>query len=532
MVIVPDTNIILIKSPLKLDNYNQLTFSNATAQYNYFTSLTTLQINDATYQRKDDVIRFPTHTEIGDGYPTFEELLQYNYCMYQNNSFNSKWFYAFITNIKYINDGMTEITIETDSFQSWQFSLEYKNSFIEREHVSNDTIGAHTLPENVELGEYICTGQNKNDTLTTYEIIVASTVYLQSPYDNNGGGIYGGVYQGYRLYRFSNDSAGVLALQNKIMALNQADKLNAIVGIYLAPLKFFDSGIGQGDEVTQEYTLRGYTWGTGALTDSPITKPTTINGFSPKNNKLFTYPYCYLLMDNNNGGQAVYHFELFNDPISPNECVFDILGTPTFGGSFFVTPVNYKGQGDNYVERLCGGKLPTCGFQNDTYINWLTENGVNVITEFVTSGVSMTMGLASQNPLQATSGASGVANAINSINVASMQPAQFVGNAGTGDVNFASKNTTFTAYTMTIKSEYAQIIDNYFQMYGYKVNRLATPNIHKRSNWDFIKCVDVNLEGNIPEEDLNKIRSLFNNGCTFWHTTANYLDYSKPNSIL
>ena len=29
MIVVPDSDIILIKSPLKLDNYNQITFSNA-----------------------------------------------------------------------------------------------------------------------------------------------------------------------------------------------------------------------------------------------------------------------------------------------------------------------------------------------------------------------------------------------------------------------------------------------------------------------------------------------------------------------
>ena len=61
-----------------------------------------------------------------------------------------------------------------------------------------------------------------------------------------------------------------------------------------------------------------------------------------------------------------------------------------------------------------------------------------------------------------------------------------------------------TYYKMTIKQEYARIIDNWFTMYGYKVNRLATPNIHKRSNWDYIKTIQVNLEGNIPEVDLDQ----------------------------
>ena len=31
---------------------------------------------------------------------------------------------------------MSEVTIETDTFQTWQFDIVYMNSFIEREHVS------------------------------------------------------------------------------------------------------------------------------------------------------------------------------------------------------------------------------------------------------------------------------------------------------------------------------------------------------------------------------------------------------------
>ena len=69
-------------------------------------------------------------------------------------------------------------------------------------------------------------------------------------------------------------------------------------------------------------------------------------------------------------------------------------------------------------------------------------------------------------------------------------------------------------------------------MYGYKINEVKALNIHKRSNWDFIKTIQANIEGDVPEKDLDSIRSLFDNGCTFWHTTTNFLDYSKTNSIL
>ena len=126
----------------------------------------------------------------------------------------------------------------------------------------------------------------------------------------------------------------------------------------------------------------------------------------------------------------------------------------------------------------------------------------------------------------------GIASTLGSIYEHSRMPNQVFGNTNVGDVTYAAGESTFSAYQKSIKYEYAKIIDDFFTMYGYKVNRLGSINIHKRSNWDYIKCIDVNLEGAIPENDLNKIRQLFNEGCTFWHTTQYFLDYSRTNSIL
>lgn len=53
--------------------------------------------------------------------------------MYKNSNYSNKWFYAYITRMEYENDGMTNIYITTDVFQTWQFDLNFKESFIERE---------------------------------------------------------------------------------------------------------------------------------------------------------------------------------------------------------------------------------------------------------------------------------------------------------------------------------------------------------------------------------------------------------------
>lgn len=60
--------------------------------------------------------------------------------MYRNTSYKDKWFYAFITSMEYKNDGLTYIYIATDVWQTWQFDIIFKHSFVEREmiNVSDD----------------------------------------------------------------------------------------------------------------------------------------------------------------------------------------------------------------------------------------------------------------------------------------------------------------------------------------------------------------------------------------------------------
>ena len=117
MAITPNTNLYLLKCPLELSNSNQLTWNNKEEQYNYFSSLPRLEHDNFTYQRKDSLIRYPAHVD---------EIINYNYVMYQNTNYSDKWFYAYITNMRYISDYTTEITIKTDVFQTWQFDMEFK----------------------------------------------------------------------------------------------------------------------------------------------------------------------------------------------------------------------------------------------------------------------------------------------------------------------------------------------------------------------------------------------------------------------
>ena len=146
-VITPNSDIILLKCPLEIDSLHQIDFANATAQYNYFYGLTKKIMDDATYQRKDGRLYFD-----GD----FDTCVNYNYCMYRNTGYSNKWFYAFVTDMRFENNNCCSCRLVTDVFQTWMFDVTYKYSFIERYIPSknSDTIGAFTYPEGFELGDY------------------------------------------------------------------------------------------------------------------------------------------------------------------------------------------------------------------------------------------------------------------------------------------------------------------------------------------------------------------------------------------
>lgn len=90
--------------------------------------------------------------------------------------------------------------------------------------------------------------------------------------------------------------------------------------------------------------------------------------------------------------------------------------------------------------------------------------------------------------------------------------------------------TNFFFYHCSIKREFAEMIDNYFDMFGYKVNTMEVPNLYTRINWNYLRIIDVNIEGaNVPEKDMLKYKHQLQQGITFWHNPATFRDYSQSN---
>lgn len=525
------TKVYLLNVPLENDYKHTLYFANSSDQQNYFKSRVVKSQENLSYQRKDNFIRYPAN---------YDSLLGCNYVMYQNTNYNNKWFYAFITDMKYVDDGRTDIFIETDCFQTWLFDITVKSSFVEREHASNDTIGAHTVPEQLETGDYIINKSIKNRTLQFVGFLIGSTVDLNDTdassssgktptYPNNPGGMYNGLYSGVRYYYYATDTA----INAKLKSVATKGQSDAITCIFAIPSQFVPTKDGEAETGMEEKT---YNWNPGifGLEQENIYKPSSINGYTPVNKKLLTYPYCYLLMSNNSGGGAVYKYELFKNPNTASLCDFRINFALTPGCSIRAVPLYYNGADANNEEGINLGKYPICNWTTDVYTNWLTQNAVNIPLQFVSGALQVVGGVASMatgagalaGGTAVASGLMGITSTIGEIYSHSLMPPQTQGNINSGDVTFSQGDLTFTAYQMTIKAEYAKIIDEYFHMFGYKINRVKVPARNHRSRFWFTKTIDVNIDGAIPNKDMQTIKNCYNTGITFWKSASDINNYT------
>lgn len=535
ITVTPAGTISLCRTNLENDYKNTLTWSNINAQTNYFNGLSNkLSLSDYTYMKKDGKIRF---------YAPIDEIINYNYCYYNNGGFTTKRYYCFITRMEYVNENLTDVFIETDVFQTWYFDIVWNRCFVEREHVNNDSIGANTIPENIEHGEYV----NHDDIVrfgvgTCHAVIcVSEDPFRQDA--NYPSQVINGVPTGLH-YFVVGDFTSVSFIGWLVDWASDKSDLSLINSIYMVPDSL--TNYGQGDNYWS------YALNEGGLSYAPyhklesnigvvmgnttINKPyNSIDSYIPKNNKLFCYPYNFLMVDNNGGNAFEYRYENFNS----DTCVFHTVGAITPGCSIKTIPMNYEHIQYNHSCSLPAMKLPVGSWSGDVYTNWLTQNSVNIgasiasdVGSIALGGAMLSSGMAIGGAGSVISGVTGIAGTIGTVYQHSRIPNQVFGSTNSGDINFANGNMNFTAYYRTIKYEYAKLIDEYFSAYGYKVDTIKVPNITGRSQWNFIKTIDCNADGNIPQEDLDTIKKACNAGITFWHNPANMYNYSLSNTIV
>lgn len=532
-VITPQSDVYLLKVPLEIDNENQLTFANATAQYNYFSSLPSVGFDDFTYIRKDGVLRVPD---------LIDNLYEYNYVMYRNEAYSDKWFYAYITGMDYVNDSVTDVSIATDVYQTWMFDLNYKRTFVEREHVNDDTIGLHTIDENLGLGDYMINSKTslkpsnvvkdgQGNTLSNeFMIVFQVTSKIEVPnYSSleNANYMYNDVFSGLVFFACADEATARGVIQD----YDGAGKGSEIIAIFQVPTQYFAGCEKHVINNKNLYTVASdqVTAHTTALltSETTITRPATLNGYTPKNNKCFVYPFSFLVVSNNAGIDTTFHYEDFTNA-SPK---FEIRGALGQGCTTKLIPKNYKGQTEDEIDSVTGAKYPICAWSSDYYTNWVTQNAVNmnvgVVMDIARMGATY-----NYNPVGSTIGLIGnLADKMVSNYQAKIHPDQAKGNANSSDI-LPAWGKYFSVACMSVRAEVASVVDNWFSMFGYKVNQVKVPNITGRRNWNYVKTVGCYIDADIPQDDLQQIKDMFNKGITFWHNPSTFCDYSQNNDII
>ena len=542
--VTPSSDLYLLQCPIEIDNKNQINFSNASTQFNYFNGLYKIGATNFSYQRKDSTIRYPAH---------IDSIRHFNYCMYRNDNYSNKWFYAFIEDMEYLNDSTTLIKIKTDCYQTWQFDLNFKRSFVEREHVNDDSIGKHTLDEGLPTGEpiinhsydyVISSNANDQQRFCAQVTQLPDGVTVPSGYDTR---VYNGIPQGCYLLVFDGP-----ANFNKFATwYDKKGQRDAIVAFFIVPQRMVSTAhyqnynIGEGVGSTRvgflPATYLYYNF------DSPSTYySSTLDGYTPANKKLYCYPYSYMNVSNNAGSVISFKYEDFQDPTHP---AWNCHGVISQGCEIRLYPHLYKHYSTGpscWDYGLTAPKMPILSWQSDYYLNWQAQNGVNQAIQTATNvvkDIGNVVGGIGNIASGKASGASGViggtmdvvsdiSSAIHEQQVAELVPVQARGNINCADLSYVNGKCAFTFQRMSCRREYAVMLDTFFSMFGYKVNEVKVPNITGRRNWNFVKTKQCNILANIPQEDLDEIKDMFNSGVTIWHNASTFLDYSQSNPII
>lgn len=521
------TSVINVCSGVLLNNdyIHTIWFSDHSAQLAYFAGKVVKTFSAYTYIRKSWSLKVDA---------TMEQARTWTYLYFQNG--NGKTYYYFINNIEYVNDNTVELFIEMDVMQTYLHEHTLHRCFVEREHSASDNVGDNVVDESLELGELI-TNAKENVAMQDLVALVITSVEPESAVsggsdDDNAiiGRTYDGIFSGLAVYAVEPDDYYQFAVD-----LWSSAKLNeGVVSIWMYPkaLVTLHGDLEWGAEVVYKRVA-----GAGTLSIS-AQRTTVLDGYTPRNKKLLTYPYNMLYVSNNAGGAGVFKYERFSNQAL---CAFRLCGAISPEGNTKLYPVAYNGQTINYDEGIMGGTYPTCAWNQDIYKLWLAQNQHSQALSMVTSGVQIVAGMAA---LAGTggmgalagggliaNGASTIANTLAQHKDMELQPPQAKGSFSSS-INVVNEHQTFTIMAKSVDAYHAKIIDEYFDLYGYKTNRVKIPNRNVRENWTYCKTIGCHVSGGLCTDDLRKIQSIYDNGITFWKNGDSIGSYGLSNNCL
>jgi hypothetical protein len=541
--VVPNSTVVLLKNISLTPTYeNTVDYDNAAAQYNDMYAHKLGQWDRCTYvgkNKQQGTIRLESTQGL--------LMQQATYMMFKNTSYEDKWFYAFVTNVTWVNNATWEVSFILDVMQTYYFDFTYQECFIERGHVHNDKIGNNIVEEKLNTGEYIVNYQ-KNITQFT-DLVGAVCCTLKPTGEQQDGFVTSQIDKtnvAGSIYAFGS----LKDYQDFFIKATESNPDDTIIDTYMLPRLFATGGAATG-----VFRLESECEHLQVECDKPQSHTDgTLSGYTPKNNKLYTYPYCYMKLTNFSGNSTDLRFEDFLS----DTCKFDISMTRTPNPEGYVYPLHYKGLAENKDEGISINNFPKCAFTIDTYKAWLAQTansrtiqalstagemlaGAGVAgASFIATGGTSAVGLIGSMAV----GGGLVSGGTNSVGLGntsqkvlnmlaqdrdmSVKGQRAVGNVNTSWMS-ANNENTIHIQCLCAKPSNLQIIDDYFEKYGYAIHRLYKPSIKNRPHWNYIKTVGCDVKASLPAELVGQINSIHDNGITFWKNLDSIGDYSLDN---
>ena len=555
---VPNTVVKVLKNVPLDDTYTDTRwFSSVGEQTGFFSGKAKYTFTDMTYQRVNNGIAQPRVALTCRVPRIADDLYDCNYMMFQNTNYGTKWFYAFIKQVNYINPNNTEIVYEIDYLQSFMFELKIKPSFVEREHASaaEDVAFYNLTPEPIDVPRW-CEDLSNHYRLDLTTIglehkdwIVIAVVPNSAITSLLGkGALYCGVYSGavYMAYE-SADLANTF-----IESLAMLDQADAIVDVFMSPVVPTKADSAQRYSVDTGISVKGEEFST----------PT--GWYTIRNKKLLNSQFTYIKGSSDTGEEKTWEPEL--------------CGTDSFKGylkaatvptlSMYFTPayLGYTGQDYQTIDYgLNFDQVVHCTWNSYGWLGRMVKDslkavaGLGVVTAapaaVAATGASATEAgtalmvaptqalapLTIENTLAplsagAVAGA-GTAQVMQSNagsqlgNIASL----FRYKANTAKGSFAGDAMTYAMHLhgfefrrMCPDKDTLEKLDTFFDMFGYQVNKVKQPNLNTRASWNYVKLNHPCIYGSVPVEGMAVIKGAFARGIRLWHVDA-VGDYSIEN---
>ena len=553
----PNTTIYAINVPLDPFSEDTILFSSLDQQRQYFYDRKVTILTNYTYQREHR-----NWLKVTDPNGLMDKC---NYLMFVNESYENKRMYAWITNINWVNNETCEIEYEMDYVQTFLFDIYNRaasanhlpTTWVERQHAYTDGIGDNIQPENIALGEY-----ENNSSYTKYISLKDGCVILGVA--NQDGRVYDGIYSGVEMYCYYMDSTHTGDLLDLRTMLNSHTQQNDILFAYMVPTAIIDAAytVDSSHRIVGKNSSQSSTAFPNPRPLSPLSSSATLNGYTPKNKKLLTYPYNFFIISDGNGNTMNIRYE-FCQSLTPM-LKFEFAVTPS--SLIKLYPYNYKNSGTNTTykeECITITGFPMVSWAYDAFQQWvsrsLTSQLIKVGATAVGAAVAYAVGmpaagalvpisaagangpygrdLTAQNKYKTqakqagiVAGASSVGSLLSQAYAASIEGDISNGTFTNSGSDFATGSCGIYTARLSVNAQNAETIDNYFTLYGYAQNKLMQPNLEARMYYTYVKTTNININGAMPIEAKTQIANRFNSGIRFWRDYTHFLDYTVNNS--